>query len=87
MTVAIGTEGAAPVLARKIKSDIEEMPASLGILARVGKAFRPMSESAAFGAARREFWARYFLIKVSCSVRRRMGSRSRLEFAALRNGK
>jgi uroporphyrin-III C-methyltransferase/precorrin-2 dehydrogenase/sirohydrochlorin ferrochelatase len=61
VTVAIGTEGAAPVLARKIKSDIEEMlPASLGILARVGKAFRPMVNRLPFGAARREFWARYY---------------------------
>ena len=43
VTVAVGTEGAAPVLARRIKADIEEMlPQSLGILARIGKAFRPM---------------------------------------------
>ena len=33
VTVAIGTEGAAPVLARKIKAEIEEMlPAALGAL-------------------------------------------------------
>ena len=36
------------------------LPASLGILARVGKAFRPMVNRLPFGAARREFWARYY---------------------------
>ena len=62
VTVAVGTEGAAPVLARRIKADIEEMlPQSLGILARIGKAFRPMVTRLPFGRARREFWSRYWL--------------------------
>ena len=61
VTVAVGTEGAAPVLARRIKADIEEMlPQSLGILARIGKAFRPMVTRLPFGRARREFWSRYY---------------------------
>lgn len=61
VTVAIGTEGAAPVLARRIKADVEEMlPASLGPLARIGKAFRPMVTRLPFGRARRDFWARYY---------------------------
>ncbi len=61
VTVAIGTEGAAPVLARKIKADVEEMlPARLGTLARLGKAFRPFVERLPFGRARRDFWTRYY---------------------------
>lgn len=59
--VAIGTEGAAPVLARAIKTDLEErLPASLGTLARIGKSFRAMAEKLPFGAPRREFWADYY---------------------------
>lgn len=61
VTVAIGTEGAAPVLARKIKADIEEMlPQQLGPLARLGKAFRPFVTRLPFGRTRREFWSRYY---------------------------
>ncbi|MEM1386928.1 MAG: siroheme synthase CysG [Pseudomonadota bacterium] len=61
VVVAIGTEGAAPVLARAIKRDIEEkLPSVLGLLARVGKAFRPMAERLPFGRARRDFWADYY---------------------------
>ncbi len=61
VTVAIGTEGAAPVLARAIKKDLEEkLPASLGTLARIGKGFRKMAEALPFGAARRDFWADYY---------------------------
>ncbi|MDF0603245.1 siroheme synthase CysG [Psychromarinibacter sp. C21-152] len=61
VTVAIGTEGAAPVLARAIKRELEErLPPVLGLLARVGKAFRPMAEKLPFGRARREFWADYY---------------------------
>ena len=41
VTVAIGTDGAAPVLARAIKAEREaRLPTSLGLVARVGKAFR-----------------------------------------------
>ena len=61
VTVAIGTEGAAPVLARAIKRDVEErLPQSLGRLARVGKAFRPRAERLPSGRARRDFWADYY---------------------------
>lgn len=61
VTVAIGTEGAAPVLARAIKKDLEErLPAQLGTLARIGKSFRTMAEKLPFGAARRTFWADYY---------------------------
>lgn len=61
VTVAIGTEGAAPVLARAIKKDLEErLPSSLGLLARVGKAFRPMVDALPFGRKRRDFWSDYY---------------------------
>ncbi|WP_368346198.1 siroheme synthase CysG [Pelagovum sp. HNIBRBA483] len=61
VTVAIGTEGAAPVLARAIKADLEaRLPASLGLLARIGKSFRRAVEVLPMGRKRRDFWADYY---------------------------
>ncbi|WP_112321111.1 siroheme synthase CysG [Oceanibium sediminis] len=61
VTIAIGTEGAAPVLARRIKADLEErLPASLGVLARIGQAFRPRAEVLPMGRKRRNFWSRFY---------------------------
>jgi uroporphyrin-III C-methyltransferase/precorrin-2 dehydrogenase/sirohydrochlorin ferrochelatase len=61
VVIAIGTEGAAPVLARAIKADLEEkLPSTLGTLARIGKTFRKMSYCLPFGRARRDFWRDYY---------------------------
>ncbi|MEO0342401.1 MAG: siroheme synthase CysG [Pseudomonadota bacterium] len=64
ITVAIGTEGTAPVLARRIKADIEEtLPQNLGVLARIAKPFRPLVERLPLGRPRRAFWSRYYFEK------------------------
>lgn len=61
VTLAIGTEGAAPVLARKIKQHLEEiLPASLGTLARIGQTFRPVADSIPMGRRRRDFWSKFY---------------------------
>lgn len=62
VTVAIGTEGTAPVLARKIKSDVEALlPAGIGILAKIAASFRSKVTSLPSGGKRRAFWSRFFL--------------------------
>jgi len=61
VTIAIGTEGAAPVLARAIKADLEaRLPQSLGTLARIGKRFRQASYALPLGRARRDFWRDFY---------------------------
>ena len=61
VTVAIGTEGTAPVLARRIKADIEEkLPAELGILAKIAEKFRASVSAIPPGKARRKFWSGFF---------------------------
>lgn len=61
VTVAIGTEGAAPVLARRIKAENEErLSPSLGTLARIGQGFRGKADALPMGRVRRRFWSRYY---------------------------
>jgi uroporphyrin-III C-methyltransferase/precorrin-2 dehydrogenase/sirohydrochlorin ferrochelatase len=58
VTVAIGTEGAAPVLAREIKSRLESwLPANLGLLANRARLLRALvSASIVDARARRRLW-------------------------------
>lgn len=64
VTIAIGTEGAAPVLARKIKADLEAaLPSSLGLLARIGQGFRSAANALPMGRKRRDFWSDFYFKK------------------------
>jgi uroporphyrin-III C-methyltransferase/precorrin-2 dehydrogenase/sirohydrochlorin ferrochelatase len=63
VTVAIGTEGAAPVLARELRARIESLlPANLGRLAARALALRPrLADAVADPRARRRLWERLLL--------------------------
>jgi uroporphyrin-III C-methyltransferase/precorrin-2 dehydrogenase/sirohydrochlorin ferrochelatase len=60
--VAIGTEGAGPVLSQMIRAKIDQMLApSLGALASLAASFRPVAERLLpKGNARRQFWSAFF---------------------------
>ena len=61
VTIAIGTEGTAPVLARKIKARIEDLlPVSLGRIAKFSTAFRDKVASKLSAVQIRSFWASFF---------------------------
>lgn len=61
VVVAIGTEGTAPVLARQIKTQIEQsLPQSLGGLAALAGRLRPSVAIRVPRARRRAFWAWVF---------------------------
>lgn len=61
VTVAVGTEGAAPVLARRIKADVETaLPIELGQLAAIARDYRDAAAALPGGRVRRAFWSRFF---------------------------
>ncbi|MGI9522799.1 MAG: siroheme synthase CysG, partial [Hyphomicrobiaceae bacterium] len=61
LTIAIGTEGTAPVLARQLKAQFEEqLDSRLGTLARVGRHFRAAAASLPRGRPTRAFWTEYY---------------------------
>jgi uroporphyrin-III C-methyltransferase/precorrin-2 dehydrogenase/sirohydrochlorin ferrochelatase len=62
ITIAISTGGAAPVLARKLRAEIERaLPAAIGRLARFAEIFRAqVRRTIAEPRARRLFWDRVF---------------------------
>ncbi|MEO4044113.1 siroheme synthase CysG [Hoeflea sp. CAU 1731] len=70
VSVAIGTEGAGPVLAQIIRARIDRMLApSLGQLATLAESYRGIVEQTLpRGAVRRDFWRRFFSGPVSEQV-------------------
>jgi uroporphyrin-III C-methyltransferase/precorrin-2 dehydrogenase/sirohydrochlorin ferrochelatase len=70
VAVAIGTEGAGPVLAQMIRARIDQMlPPSLGKLAHLAVQYRGAAEQTVpKGALRRNFWRRFFSGAVADAV-------------------
>jgi uroporphyrin-III C-methyltransferase/precorrin-2 dehydrogenase/sirohydrochlorin ferrochelatase len=61
VVVAIGTEGAAPVLGRRLKAQFEhQLHSDIATLARVAKDFRPLAAKLPCGRKRRAFWNEYY---------------------------
>ena len=70
VAVAIGTEGAGPVLAQMIRAQIDQMLSpSLGKLAELATRYRkPVERLVARGVARRVFWRQFFSESVADAV-------------------
>lgn len=66
LVVAIGTEGAGPVLAQGVRAEIERLlPSRIGELALAGRALRDLvGRVLPKGAARREFWQNFFFGRI-----------------------
>jgi uroporphyrin-III C-methyltransferase/precorrin-2 dehydrogenase/sirohydrochlorin ferrochelatase len=70
VAIAIGTEGAGPVLAQMIRARIDQMLSpSLGVLARLAADYRQAAECLVpRGVSRRIFWRRFFSGDVAAAV-------------------
>jgi uroporphyrin-III C-methyltransferase/precorrin-2 dehydrogenase/sirohydrochlorin ferrochelatase len=70
VAIAIGTEGAGPVLAQMIRARIDQMLSpSLGLLARLAADYRQAAECLVpRGVSRRIFWRRFFSGDVAAAV-------------------
>ncbi len=70
VAVAIGTEGAGPVLAQMIRSQIDQLLSpSLGALASLAQAYRDAADRVLpRGVSRRVFWRRFFSGPVAAQV-------------------
>ena len=89
VAIAIGTEGAGPVLAQMIRARIDQMLSpSLGRLATLANAFRDAAERLLpRGNARRQFWKAFFTGEVARAVAAGDDRRAGLSASALlRNG-
>ena len=61
LTIAIGTEGTAPILARQIKADLEaKLPQSLGSLAKIAGSLRSYIHQHIAPQKRRDYWRTFF---------------------------
>ena len=61
VVVAVSTDGAAPVLARRLREKIEALlPQRLGALTAFARSFRPAVAGKIAPPARRKFWERFF---------------------------
>lgn len=72
LTIAIGTEGAAPVLGQGIKAHLEAMlPPSIGALVDSARALRPrVARALDKGSPRRDFWRSFFFGDIRASYER-----------------
>jgi uroporphyrin-III C-methyltransferase/precorrin-2 dehydrogenase/sirohydrochlorin ferrochelatase len=70
VAIAIGTEGAGPVLAQMLRAQIERLlPQSLGRLATLASSYRGAAEKLMpRGAPRRQFWKRFFSGSVARAI-------------------
>jgi uroporphyrin-III C-methyltransferase / precorrin-2 dehydrogenase / sirohydrochlorin ferrochelatase len=87
VTIAISSAGAAPVLARSIRTRLEALlPANLGRLARFAQDFRAAVKAIKpTGSARRRFWDRFFAGPIAEAVLTGDERRARERMLALIN--